>query len=98
MSLWKVCGSSGNARQEPEDETQPAKEFCANGEKPEGRWGVHHSREKAHRKPGYKAFEALDPFFKVVMEGLSELVDGKHYFDVFAEEDAIFESRYHFPG
>jgi ketosteroid isomerase-like protein len=48
-------------------------------------------------KTGYKAFEALDPFFKVIMEGLHGLVDGKHYFDTFAE-DAIFESRYQFPG
>ena len=48
-------------------------------------------------KSAYKAFEALNPFFKIVMEGLRRLVDGKHYFDVFAE-DAIFESRYHFPG
>jgi uncharacterized protein len=48
-------------------------------------------------KTGYKVFEALDPFFEVVMEGLRGLVDGKHYFDAFAEE-AIFESRYHFPG
>ena len=46
---------------------------------------------------GYEAFEALDPFFEVVMEGLRGLVDGTHYFDTFAE-DAIFESRYHFPG
>ena len=45
----------------------------------------------------YAAFKALDPFFKVVMEGLSGLVDGKHYFDTFAE-DAVFESRYNFPG
>jgi uncharacterized protein len=48
-------------------------------------------------KTGYEAFEALDPFFEVTMEGLRGLVDGKHYFDAFAE-DAIFESRYHFPG
>ena len=48
-------------------------------------------------KSGDNAFEALDPFFEVVMEGLRGLVDGEHYFDVFAE-DAIFESRYHFPG
>jgi uncharacterized protein len=48
-------------------------------------------------KTGDKAFEALDSFFEVVMEGLRGLVDGEHYFDVFAE-DAIFESRYHFPG
>jgi ketosteroid isomerase-like protein len=46
---------------------------------------------------GYEAFEALDPFFEVVMNGLHGLVDGKHYFDMFAD-DAIFESRYHFPG
>jgi uncharacterized protein len=45
----------------------------------------------------YKAFEALNPFFEVVLEGLSGLVDGNHYFDTFAN-DAIFESRYHFPG
>src|ERR1700691_5390735 len=48
-------------------------------------------------KTGYEAFEALDPFFEVVMEGLRGLVDGIHYFDTFAE-DATFESRYHFPG
>jgi len=46
---------------------------------------------------GYEAFEALNPFFDVVMKGLRGLVDGKHYFDTF-DEDAIFESRYHFPG
>jgi ketosteroid isomerase-like protein len=43
------------------------------------------------------AFEALDPFFKVVLEGLSGLVDGKHYFDTIAD-DALFEFRYNFPG
>jgi ketosteroid isomerase-like protein len=48
-------------------------------------------------KAQYKVFEALNPFFGVVMEGIRRLVDGKHYFDTFAE-DAIFESRYHFPG
>src|ERR1700681_4405807 len=48
-------------------------------------------------KSQYKAFEALNPFFEVVLEGLQGLVDGKHYFDTFAE-DATFESRYHFPG
>ena len=45
----------------------------------------------------YKVFEALDPFFDIVMQGLRGLVDGEHYFDTFAE-DAVFESRYHFPG
>jgi ketosteroid isomerase-like protein len=48
-------------------------------------------------KSQYKAFDALNPFFEVVLKGLSGLVDGKHYFDTFAD-DAIFESRYHFPG
>lgn len=48
-------------------------------------------------KNRYEAFEALDPFFKVVMKGLRGLVDGKHYFDTFAD-DAVFESRYQFPG
>ena len=49
------------------------------------------------KKVDYKVFEALNPFFKVVLRGLSGLVDGEHYFDAFAE-DAIFESRYRFPG
>src|SRR5207247_3750133 len=48
-------------------------------------------------KPGYKGFEALDPFFEIVMKGLRGLVDSKHYFDTFADE-AVYESRYHFPG
>jgi len=48
-------------------------------------------------KAKYAAHEALNPFFEVVMKGLSGLVDGEHYFDTFAD-DAIFESRYHFPG
>jgi len=45
----------------------------------------------------HAVFEALNPIFEVVMKGLSRLVDGEHYFDAFAD-DAIFESRYHFPG
>ena len=45
----------------------------------------------------YAAFKALDPFFNIVMKGLSGLVDGEHFFDAFAE-DALFESRYNFPG
>jgi ketosteroid isomerase-like protein len=43
------------------------------------------------------SFEALNPFFEIVLRGLSGLVDGEHYFDTFAD-DAIFESRFHFPG
>ncbi|HLK57310.1 MAG TPA: nuclear transport factor 2 family protein [Chthonomonadaceae bacterium] len=45
----------------------------------------------------YAVFKALDPFFEVVMQGLSGLVDGEHYFDAIAE-DALFEFRYRFPG
>ena len=45
----------------------------------------------------YAVYQALDPFFRVVLEGLSGLVDGQHYFDTFAE-DAVYESRYNFPG
>ena len=48
-------------------------------------------------KSEYEIFEALNPFFEVVMEGLRGLVDGDHYFDTIAE-DALFEFRYHFPG
>lgn len=48
-------------------------------------------------KGEYVVSEALDPFFEVILRGLSGLVDGKHYFDTFAD-DAVFESRYHFPG
>ena len=49
------------------------------------------------RKTEYAAFEALNPFFNIVLEGLSGLVDGEHYFDAFAE-DGVFESLYRFPG
>jgi ketosteroid isomerase-like protein len=45
----------------------------------------------------YQAFKALDPFFEIVQKGLSEFVDGDHYFDTVAD-DAIFEFRYNFPG
>ena len=45
----------------------------------------------------YAAFKALDPFFEVVQKGLSEFVDGDHYFDTIAD-DAVFEFRYNFPG
>ena len=48
-------------------------------------------------KGEYEIFEALNPFFEVVMEGLRGLVDGDYYFDTIAE-DAFFEFRYRFPG
>jgi ketosteroid isomerase-like protein len=55
------------------------------------------SQELTMPQSGYESFEALDPFFEVVLRGLRGLVDGNHYFDTFAD-DAIFESRYYFPG
>jgi ketosteroid isomerase-like protein len=45
----------------------------------------------------YAVFNALDPFFRVVEQGLSGFVDGEHYFDAIAD-DALFEFRYIFPG
>jgi uncharacterized protein len=49
------------------------------------------------KETGYEIFEALNPFFEIVLTGLNGLVDGEHYFDTFAD-DGVFESRYHFPG
>ncbi len=48
-------------------------------------------------KSEYAIFNALDPFFEIVLEGLAGLVDGKHFFDTI-EEDAVFDFRYEFPG
>jgi uncharacterized protein len=48
-------------------------------------------------KADYAEFRALDPFFDVVMQGLSEFVDGEHYFDALAD-DVLFEFLYEFPG
>jgi uncharacterized protein len=45
----------------------------------------------------YAAFNALDPFFRVIEQGLSRFVDGRHYFDTLAD-DAVFEFRYNFPN
>jgi uncharacterized protein len=55
------------------------------------------AKEFLMKKASYAIFEALNPFFEIVLRGMSGLVDGEHYFDTFAD-DAIFESRYHFPG
>jgi uncharacterized protein len=48
-------------------------------------------------KAKYANFEALNPWFGVVQKGLAGLVDGEHFFDMFAD-DAVFESRYDLPG
>src|SRR5580658_8908388 len=48
-------------------------------------------------KAKYAAYEALRPYFELVVKGLSGIVDGAHYFDTVAE-DATFEFLYEFPG
>ena len=48
-------------------------------------------------KSDYTAFSAPDPFFDVVMEGLTNFVDGEHYFDTLAD-DVLFEFLYEVPG
>ena len=48
-------------------------------------------------KSDYAALDFLDPLFDVVMEGLTKLVDGEHYFDTLAD-DVLFEFLYEFPG
>ena len=46
------------------------------------------------RRPG---FEALAPFFQIIAEGLSGLVDGEGFFDTLAE-DTVFEYIVSVPG
>jgi hypothetical protein len=43
-------------------------------------------------KSKYAIFDALNPFFEIVQEGLTGLVDGKHFFDTIAD-DAFFDFR-----
>jgi ketosteroid isomerase-like protein len=43
------------------------------------------------------AFQALEPFFQVIEQGLAGLVDGDEFFDAVAE-DAVFEFLYTTPG
>jgi ketosteroid isomerase-like protein len=42
-------------------------------------------------------FRALDPFFRVIEEGLAGLVDGGHFFDLLAD-DVVFEFIITVPG
>jgi uncharacterized protein len=42
-------------------------------------------------------FAALEPFFRIIKEGLSGLVDGEHFFDLLAE-DVIVEYVVSVPG
>jgi uncharacterized protein len=42
-------------------------------------------------------FRALDPFFRVIEEGLAGLADGGHFFDLLAD-DVVFEFIITVPG
>jgi ketosteroid isomerase-like protein len=42
-------------------------------------------------------FQALDPFFRIIEEGMAGLVDGEHFFDTLAD-DAVFEYIITVPG
>jgi hypothetical protein len=44
----------------------------------------------------YPKFRALNPFFELVMKGLTGLVDGDHYFDAVAD-NARLSSAIIFP-
>ena len=46
---------------------------------------------------GRPGFEALAPFFRIIAEGLSGLVDGEDFFDTLAE-DTVFEYVVSAPG
>src|SRR5271170_3659071 len=44
-----------------------------------------------------KDFRALDPFFRVILQGVAGLADGEHFFDLLAE-DVVFEYVITVPG
>ncbi|MFJ9244209.1 nuclear transport factor 2 family protein [Streptomyces sp. NPDC101776] len=46
---------------------------------------------------GFGDFAALEPFFRIVQEGLSGLVDGGHFFELLAE-DVVVEYVVSVPG
>ncbi len=41
--------------------------------------------------------ENAEPFYRIVRQGLGDVVDGEHFWDTVAE-GAVFEFRYHVPG
>ncbi|MFF7469004.1 nuclear transport factor 2 family protein [Streptomyces sp. NPDC008092] len=50
-----------------------------------------------HAVENLEDFAALDPFFRIVQEGLAGLVDGEHFFDLLAE-DVVTEYVVSVPG
>jgi hypothetical protein len=49
------------------------------------------------RSDDFGDYAALDPFFRIIEEGLAGFVDGGHFFDLLAE-DVIFEYVISVPG
>jgi ketosteroid isomerase-like protein len=47
--------------------------------------------------PKYAAYAAAAPYFDLVRAALGDLVDGKHFFDIVAD-DIVYEVRYEVPG
>jgi len=45
----------------------------------------------------FSDYAALDPFFRIIEEGLAGLVDGRHFFDLLAE-DVVVEYVISVPG
>jgi uncharacterized protein len=97
-----VCGTVCWFREKVSGGTTHDKEIvpCVRASKPIVNESTNFSRDNGSQfvsDPKYGAFSALDPFFKISLQGLAGLVDGDHYFDTIAD-DAVFEFRYIFPG
>ena len=45
----------------------------------------------------YAAYQAADPYFKLVRGALGDRVDGDHFFDI-VSDDVVYEVLYDFPG
>jgi ketosteroid isomerase-like protein len=56
-----------------------------------------HNQEPEMTVANIEDFQALDPFFGVIKQGLAGLVDGEHFFDLLAE-DVVTEFIVTVPG
>jgi uncharacterized protein len=68
----------------------------ATGEEILGPWPPP-SGESGMSHPKYIAYEAADPYFKLVRGAVADLVDGEHFFDT-VTDDVVYEVLYEFPG
>lgn len=41
------------------------------------------------KKDNYEKFEALNPFFDIVLKGLKGLVEGDHFFETIADDATL---------